>query len=62
MNLAKVKVTLIHSVAHREPTQRKTVQALGLGKIGSSNILPDNAATRGQIFKVAHLVSIEEVK
>ena len=60
--MAKVKVTLIHSVAHRESTQRKTVQALGLGKIGSSNILPDNAATRGQIFKVAHLVSIEEVK
>ena len=59
--MAKVKVTLIHSVAHREPTQRKTVKALGLGKIGSSNILPDNAATRGQIFKVAHLVSIEEV-
>ena len=60
--MAKVKVTLIHSVAHREPTQRKAVKALGLGKIGSSNILPDNAATRGQIFKVAHLVSIEEVK
>ena len=60
--MAKVKVTLIHSVAHREPTQRKTVKALGLGKIGSSNILPDNAATRGQIFKVAHLVSIEAVK
>ena len=60
--MAKVKVTLIHSVAHREQTQRKTVKALGLGKIGSSNILPDNAATRGQIFKVAHLVSIEEVK
>ena len=60
--MAKVKVTLIHSVAHREPTQRKTVKALGLGKIGSSNILPDNATTRGQIFKVAHLVSIEEVK
>ena len=60
--MAKVKVTLIHSVAHREPTQRKTVKALGLGKIGSSNILPDNDATRGQIFKVAHLVSIEEVK
>ena len=60
--MAKVKVTLIHSAAHREPTQRKTVKALGLGKIGSSNILPDNAATRGQIFKVAHLVSIEEVK
>ena len=56
--MAKVKVTLIHSVAHRKPTQRRTVKALGLGKIGSSNVLPDNAATRGAIFKVAHLVSI----
>ena len=60
--MAKVKVTLIHSVAHRQPTQRKTIQALGLGKINSSNILPDNAAPRGAIFKVAHLVSVEEVK
>ena len=60
--MARVKVTLIHSVAHRKPTQRRTVKALGLGKIGSSNVLPDNAATRGAIFKVAHLVSIEEVK
>lgn len=60
--MAKVKVTLIHSVAHRQPTQRKTIQALGLGKINSSSILPDNAATRGAIFKVAHLVSVEEVK
>ena len=60
--MAKVKVTLIHSVTHRKPTQRRTVKALGLGKIGSSNVLPDNAATRGAIFKVAHLVSIEEVK
>lgn len=60
--MAKVKVTLIHSVAHRQPTQRKTIQALGLGKINSSNILPNNAATRGAIFKVAHLVSVEEVK
>mgnify|MGYP002613099841 CR=1 FL=1 len=27
--MAKVKVTLIHSVAHRKPTQRRTVKALG---------------------------------
>ena len=30
--MAKVKVTLIHSVAHRKPTQRRTVKALGLGR------------------------------
>ena len=40
--MAKVKVTLIRSAAHREPTQRRTVKALGLGKLHSSVILPDN--------------------
>ena len=29
--MAKVKVTLIRSAAHRQPTQRRTVKALGLG-------------------------------
>ena len=48
--MAQVKVTLIHSVAHRQPTQRRTVKALGLGKINSSVILPDNAATRCLLY------------
>ncbi|MCC6109421.1 MAG: 50S ribosomal protein L30 [Denitrobacterium sp.] len=41
-------------------TQRRTLRALGLGRIGSSNDLPDNPATRGQIFKVKHLVEVTE--
>ena len=60
--MAQVKITLIHSAAHRLPSQRAIVKALGLGKINSSMIKPDNEATRGAIFKVAHLVTIEEVK
>ncbi|HIW70513.1 50S ribosomal protein L30 [uncultured Limosilactobacillus sp.] len=60
--MAQVKITLVHSVAHREPRQRAIVKALGLGRVGSSVIKPDNAATRGAIFKIAHLLSIEEVK
>ena len=60
--MAQVKITLIHSAAHRLPAQRAIVKALGLGKINSSVIKPDNEATRGAIFKVAHLVTIEEVK
>lgn len=42
-----LKVTLIKSVAHRLPKQRKIVKALGLGKVNSTVVLPDNAATRG---------------
>lgn len=60
--MADLKVTLTRSVAHRLPKQRKIVQALGLRKISSSVVLPDNEATRGALFQVAHLIKVEEVK
>lgn len=56
-----LKVTLIKSVAHCLPKQRKIVKALGLGKVNSTVVLPDNAATRGALLKIAHLISVEEV-
>ncbi len=59
--MAKLKVTLTRSLISRPETQRKTVRSLGLGKMNSSSILPDNPAIRGQIFKVKHLVKVEEV-
>ena len=58
----KVKVTLVKSTVGCLKDQQATVKALGLTKIRTSNILPDNAATRGMIFKVKHLVAVEEVK
>ena len=56
-----LKVTLIKSVAHRLPKQRKIVKALGLGKVNSTVVLPDNAATRGALLKIAHLISVEKL-
>ena len=40
--------------------QGKTLRALGLGKIGRSVDQVDNPAVRGMIFKVKHLVEVEE--
>ena len=57
-----VKVTLVKSTVGCLKDQQATVRALGLTKIRTSNVLPDNAATRGMIFKVKHLVAVEEVK
>ncbi len=57
-----LKVTLIRSVAHRLPHQREVVKALGLGRVSSSVVLADNAATRGALMKIAHLISVEEIK
>ena len=60
--MAQLKVTLKRSLIGRPETQRKTVKALGLGKLNSFSILPDDPCVRGQIFKVKHLVAVEEVE
>ena len=57
-----LKVTLVKSGSGRLEKQIRTLKALGLNKTNSYNIVPDNAATRGMIFVVKHLVSVEEVK
>ena len=57
-----LKVTLVKSCSGRLEKQKRTLEALGLRKTNSSNIVPDNAAIRGMIFVVKHLVSVEEVK
>ena len=59
--MAKVKVTLKRSLIGRPETQRRTVRALGLRKVNSVSILPDNPAGRGQLHKVEHLISVEEI-
>ena len=59
--MAEIKVTLVRSQIGIKPKQRGTLRALGLGKIGSSNVLPDRPEVRGMIARVPHLVRVEEV-
>ena len=54
-----VKVTLVKSTIACNDKQIKTVQALGLRKIGQSKIFPDNAVTQGMVHTVRHLVKVE---
>ena len=58
----QLKVTLVKSTIGSLEKHKRTVQALGLKKIRSSVLVKDNAAMRGMIFTVKHLVSVEEVK
>lgn len=58
----KIKVTLTKSTIGCLDKQKKTVQALGLRKIRSSAIHNDNAAIRGMIFVVKHMVTVSEVE
>lgn len=55
-----LKVTLVKSPIGAVPKQRATVVAMGLTKMHKTVELPDNAATRGQIQQVQHLVKVEE--
>ena len=57
----KLKVTLIKSPIAAVPKNAKTVAALGLRKINSTNELPDNAAVRGMLRQVAHMVKVEKL-
>lgn len=55
----KIKVTLVKSTIGAIPKHKKTVEALGLRKMNSSNELPDNPAVRGMIKQVSHLVKVD---
>ncbi len=60
--MADVKVTLLRSQIGIKPKHRGTLRALGLRKIGSSNVLPDRPEIRGMLARVPHLVKVEEVR
>ncbi len=53
------KVTLKRGLSRSSKTQRATIEALGLRKRHHSVVIADNAANRGQIMKVQHLVEVE---
>jgi large subunit ribosomal protein L30 len=55
-----LKVTLVKSPIGAIPKHRKTVEAMGLKKLHKTVEMPDNAATRGMIAQVKHLVKVEE--
>ena len=57
----KLKITLIKSTIGAVPKNKAVVESMGLRKLHSSVTLPDNAATRGQIQKIGHMIKVEEV-
>lgn len=59
--MSNLKITLKKSTMTSKKDQKATVAALGLHKIGQSVEQKDNAQIRGMIFKVSHLVEVEEI-
>ena len=60
--MASIKVTLVKSLIGRKDDQIATAYSLGLKKIGDVTVQPDNAATKGKVTKITHLVKVEEAK
>ena len=56
----KLKITLVKSPIGAVPKHKATVEALGVKTLNKTVEMPDNAATRGMIQQVQHLVKVEE--
>lgn len=56
-----LRITQVKSSVGRKADQGQTLCALGLGKIGRTVDQVDNDCVRGMIFKVKHLVQVEEL-
>ncbi|MEI4771111.1 50S ribosomal protein L30 [Psychrobacillus sp. FJAT-51614] len=57
----KLEITLTKSLIGTKPNQRKVAEALGLRKMHQTVEHQDNAAIRGMVEKVAHLVTLKEI-
>ena len=56
-----LKVTQVKSAIGCPEDQKRTVKALGLKRIGHSVEQADTPVIRGMVFKVKHLVKVEEL-
>jgi len=58
----KLHITLVKSTIAAIPVHKKTVAALGLRKIGQTVVKDDTPSIRGMIFRVKHMLKVEEVE
>ena len=58
--MSELHVKQIKSAIGTKPKHRGTLRALGLGKIGNTNTLPDRPEIRGMIARVPHLIEVTD--
>jgi len=59
--MGKLRITQIRSTIGRLPKHRRTIKALGLGRIRKSVVHNDTPQIRGMVASVKHLVTMEEI-
>ena len=57
----RLRIQLVRSTIGYRQDQRDTVRSLGLRKIRQVVERPDTPIVRGMVFKVRHLVKVEEL-
>ncbi|NUQ81681.1 MAG: 50S ribosomal protein L30 [Bacteroidetes bacterium] len=57
--MAKIKITQTKSAIDKPVDQKRTIEALGLGRTNYFVVVEDNPAVRGMIRKVSHLLKVE---
>jgi len=57
---SKLRVTWTKSAIGFPKDQKETIRALGLRRLNQSVIHGDNPSVRGMIYKVRHLVTVDE--
>ncbi len=60
--MVRLKITQTRSTIDRKEPQKRTITALGLGKLNRTVIHNDTPQIRGMVRAVRHLVSVEEVE
>ena len=58
----KLRIRQIRSASGMEVTQKRTVEALGIRRLHQEVVHVDTPQIRGMIFKIRHLLEVEESK
>ncbi|MCS6808450.1 MAG: 50S ribosomal protein L30 [Candidatus Kapabacteria bacterium] len=61
MTMPKLKITQVRSTINCKTSQKRTIKALGLGRLHATVIQPKNPCTLGMLNVVQHLVAVEEI-
>ena len=56
----KLKITQVRSAIGRLDSQKRTLKALGIRKLGRDVVQENTPVIRGMVNKVKHLVTVEE--
>lgn len=58
--MSNIRIELVKSLTGRHDKHIATANSLGLRRIGSISIQPDNPQTRGKINQISYLVKTSE--